>query len=74
MKLKTFKFYLFATLLILMSSSSNSSLEEVMEYISTIVNEKSDIKDIKVWAGTLFYEHNLKPSVAKYLFEDINIV
>ena len=74
MKLKTFKFYLFATLLILMSSSSNSSLEEVMEYISTIVNEKSDIKDIKVWAGTLFYEHNLKPGVAKYLFEDINIV
>ena len=45
-----------------------------MNYISTIVNKKSDIKDIKVWAIPEYYEHNLKPSVAKYLFEEINIV
>ena len=73
MQSNAFKFFLFTTLLILMASSANPSLEEVMNYISTIVNEKSEIRDIKVWGGSLFYDHNLKPSVIKYLFEDISI-
>ena len=73
MKSNTFKYFLFTTLLILMASSTNPSLEEVMNYISTIVNEKSEIRDIKVWGGSLFYDHNLKPSVIKYLFEDVSI-
>ena len=73
MQSNAFKFFLFTTLLILMASSTNPSLEEVMNYISTIVNEKSEIRDIKVWGGSLFYDHNLKPSVIKYLFEDVSI-
>ena len=64
----------FMTFLILTNNLDTPSLEEVMEYISTIVNPKSDIKDIKVWAGTATWNHVLKPSVAKYLFEDVNMV
>ena len=64
---------LYISLLILINSQ-NVTKEEVMEYISTIVNKKSNIKDIKVWALKNYWEHQLKPSVAKYLFEDIDIV
>ena len=69
------KLVLFMASIILTSTNSETpSLEEVMDYISTIVNKKSDIKDIRVWALEQSYNHQLKPSVAKYLFEDINMV
>jgi N-acetylmuramoyl-L-alanine amidase CwlA len=71
--MKYFKTLLFISLLILINSQ-NVTKEEVMEYISTIVNKKCNIKDIKVWALENYYEHQLKPSVAKYLFEDIDMV
>ena len=54
MKSNTFKYFLFTTLLILMASSTNPSLEEVMNYISTIVNEKSEIRDIKAQCNKIF--------------------
>ena len=74
MKSLSLKLYLFISFLLLFTYSANPSLEEVMDYVSTIVNEKSRINDIKVWGGEANYNHNLKPSVAKYLFEDINMV
>ena len=52
--------------LILSINSSVPTINDVMEYISTIVNKYSKIKDIKVWAGEANYDHQLKPSVAKY--------
>ena len=73
--MSSLKIVLFISSLILISSNLETpSLEEVMDYISTIVNKKSDIKDIRVWAMEKSYNHQLKPSVAKYLFEDINMV
>ena len=60
--------------LILSINSSVPTINDVMEYISTIVNKYSKIKDIKVWAGEANYDHQLKPSVAKYLFEDVNMI
>jgi len=74
MKSLSLKLYLFISFLLLFTYSANPSLEEVMDYVSTIVNEKSRINDIKVWGGEANYNHNLKPSVAKYLFEDIYMV
>ena len=69
------KLVLFMASIILTSTNSETpSLEEVMDYISTIVNKKSDIKDIRVWAMEKSYNHQLKPSVAKYLFEEINMI
>ena len=73
--MSSLKIVLFISSLILISSNLETpSLEEVMDYISTIVNKKSDIKDIRVWAMEKSYNHQLKPSVAKYLFEDIHMV
>ena len=73
--MSSLKIVLFILSLILINSNLETpSLEEVMDYISTIVNKKSDIKDIRVWALEQSYNHQLKPSVAKYLFEDINMV
>ena len=73
--MSSFKIVLFILSLILINSNLETpSLEEVIDYISTIVNKKSDIKDIRVWALEQSYNHQLKPSVAKYLFEDINMV
>ena len=73
--MSSLKIALFISSLILINSNLETpSLEEVMDYISTIVNKKSDIKDIRVWALEQSYNHQLKPSVAKYLFEDINMV
>ena len=72
--MKNFKSLLFISLLILINSQIPTK-EEVVEYISTtIVNQYCHIKDINVWGGIYKWEHQLKPSVAKYLFEDINIV
>ena len=66
------KIFLFLTFLFL-TTAGNPSLNEVMDYISSIVNAESRIKDIKVWALKNYWEHALKPSVAKYLFEDISM-
>jgi hypothetical protein len=60
------KLYIFTLFFFLATSKENPSLEEVMDYVSSIVNEKSMIKDIKVWAFEATWNHNLKPSVAKY--------
>ena len=70
--LKTIFFIM--SLILISNTSVNPSLDEVMEYISTIVNKKSNIKDIKVWGGTATWNHQLRPSVSKYLFEEINMV
>ena len=59
---------------IILNNSQTPTKEEVMEYISTIVNKNCRIKDIKVWALTNTWDHQLKPSVAKYLFEEIDII
>ena len=71
--MKYFKSLLFISFILLINSQTPTK-EEVMEYISTIVNQYCHIKDINVWGGIYKWEHQLKPSVAKYLFEDINIV
>ena len=68
------KLYIFTLFFFIATSKENPSLEEVMDYVSSIVNEKSMIKDIKVWVLEATWNHNLKPSVAKYLFEDIFMV
>ena len=59
---------------IILNNSQTPTKEEVMEYISTIVNKNCRIKDIKVWALTNTWDHQLKPSVAKYLFEEIDMI
>ena len=71
--MKNFKSLLFISLLILINSQIPTK-EEVMEYISTIVNQYCLIKDIKVWAIKDTWDHQLKPSVAKYLFEEIDMI
>ena len=64
---------LFISFIILINSQTPTK-EEVMEYISTIVNKNCRIKDIKVWALTNTWDHQLKPSVSKYLFEEIDMI
>ena len=69
--------YIIALIFISFIISINDEIptkEEVMEYISTIVNKNCRIKDIKVWAGTATWNHQLKPSVSQYLFEEIDMI
>ena len=70
--MKNLNALLFISFLILINSQTPTK-EEVMKYISTIVNEYCDIKEIKVWALKNTWDHQLKPSVAQYLFEEINM-
>ena len=71
--MKNLNTLLFISLLILINTQTPTK-EEVMEYISTIVNQNCLIKDIKVWALKDTWDHQLKPSVAKYLFEEIDMI
>ena len=71
--MKNLNALLFISLLILINTQTPTK-EEVMEYISTIVNQNCLIKDIKVWALKDTWDHQLKPSVAKYLFEEIDMI
>ena len=57
----------------LISNLDTPNIQEVMNYVSSIINKKIRIKKIKVWALEKFWEHELIPSVSKYLFEDIKI-
>ena len=65
---------LFLSILILMSAINIPSLNDVMNYITSISNNKIKIKTIKVWALEQYWEHELIPSVSQYLFEDIDMV
>lgn len=68
------KSILFISILILISTSEIPSLNEVMNYIVSITNNYIKIKKIKVWALENYWEHELVPSVSKYLFEDIDMI
>ena len=71
--MKNLNTLLFISILILINTQTPTK-EEVMEYISTIVNQYCDIKEIKVWALKDTWDHQLKPSVAQYLFEEIDMI
>ena len=65
--------FLFLSALILISSSDDPTLEEVMNYLISVSNDRVRVKNIKVWALENYWEHELIPSVSKYLFEDIEM-
>ena len=65
--------FLFLSALILISSSDDPTLEEVMNYLISVSNDRIRVKNIKVWALENYWEHELIPSVSKYLFEDIEM-
>ena len=65
--------FLFLSTLILISSSDDPTLEEVMNYLISVSNDRVRVKNIKVWALENYWEHELIPSVSKYLFEDIEM-
>lgn len=67
------KYLIFIFLFILSTSSNIPTLEEVMNYISLIINKTIKIKNIKVWALENYWEHQLIPRKSKYLFEEINM-
>ena len=67
------KSLLFIYFIILIKSSTIPTLEEVMDYFSTNANKFITIKNIKVWALENYWEHELIPSVSKYLFEEIEM-
>ncbi len=58
----------------LISSSNTPTLNEVMNYVSTIINKNIRVNNLKVWAVPEYLEHKLIPSVSKYLFEDLEII
>ena len=53
--------------------TDDPTLQEVMNYLVSVSNERVRIKSIKVWASENYWEHELIPSVSKYLFEDIEM-
>ena len=65
--------FLFLSTLILISSSDDPTLEEVMNYLISVSNDRVRVKNIKVWALENYWEHELIPSVSKHLFEDIEM-
>ena len=65
------KSFLFISFIILVTTSNIPSLTEVMNYISSAINNNVKIKNIKVWALDNYWEHELIPSVSQYLFEEI---
>ena len=67
------KYFLFFFFLVLISTEEIPSLEKVMDYVVSITNSYIKVKNIKVWAGSNYWEHELIPSVSKYLFEDIEM-
>ena len=68
------KFLIIVSVLYLIITSSIPTLEEVMNYVSSTINDKIQIKsNFKVWAGQDFWTHELIPSVSKYLFEEIKM-
>ena len=68
------KILILTSILFLVLTSEIPSLQEVMNYISTITNKNIRIKKIKVWALKDYWEHELMPSVSKYLFEEIEMI
>ena len=68
------KSFLYVVLFVLITSlSTDPSLLEVMDYISSVTNSIINITTIKVWATEDYYLHELLPSVCQYLFEEIEI-
>ena len=69
------KSFLCVVLFVLMTSlSTDPSLLEVMDYISSVTNSIINITTIKVWALEDYYLHELLPSVCQYLFEEMEII
>ena len=69
------KSFLCVVLFVLMTSlSTDPSLLEVMNYISSVTNSIINITTIKVWATEDYYLHELLPSVCQYLFEEMEII
>ena len=67
------KIFVILSIFIMISTLETPTLQEVMNYVSSIINKNIRIKKIKVWALENFWEYELIPSVSKYLFEDIEI-
>ena len=67
------KIFVILYIFIMISTLETPTLQEVMNYVSSIINKNIRIKKIKVWALENFWEYELIPSVSKYLFEDIEI-
>ena len=67
------KVFLFIYFFVLISSENIPSLEKVMDYVVSITNDRIKVDNIKVWAGENYWEHELMPSVCKYLFEDMEM-
>jgi hypothetical protein len=66
---------LISFLVLIISSTNDPSLYEVMDYISSsVINYKIKVKNIRVWALEDYYRHELIPSVSLYLFEDIKMI
>ena len=58
-----------------MSTNPDSqTLQEVMDYIKSINIPKIIPQNIEVICWDLIWQHELTPSVSKYLFEDLNII
>ena len=49
-------------------------MERVVEFIKEMVNLKPETKKIHVYGWQKEYDHILIPSVAKYLFEDFDVI
>ena len=67
------KFLIILSIFFLIKTSSTPTIDEVMDYVSSITNNKIKIKNIKVWALQDYWVHELIPSVSKYLFEEIKM-
>ena len=67
------KFLIILSIFFLIKTSSTPTIDEVMDYVSSITNNKIKIKNIKVWALQDYWVHELIPSVSKYLFEEIEM-
>ena len=67
------KSIIFISILFMISTLEIPTLQEVMSYISSTINKSIKIKKMKVWAIPEYWEHELIPSVSKYLFEDLEI-
>ena len=67
------KSIIFLSIFIIISTLKIPSLQEIMDYISSTINKSIKIKKMKVWAIPEYWEHELIPSVSKYLFEELEI-
>ena len=67
------KFIIFLSIFIIIATLKIPSLTEVMDFVASTINKSIKIKKMKVWAIPDYWEHELIPSVSKYLFEELEI-